>query len=96
MGHLLKLKCSHSPLNFLRILSSTSVPFTLTTVQLQNFALTHKKWITVHITTNLKTTVFLDEYLGEKVVDLWGYMDWEEKKIGPDSLLVVFSSSKVI
>ncbi len=29
-GHLLKLKCSHLPLN-LRILSSASVPFTLTT-----------------------------------------------------------------
>ncbi len=29
MGHSLKLKCSHSPLN-LRILSSTCVPFTLT------------------------------------------------------------------
>ncbi len=46
MGHLLKRKCSHSPLN-LRILSSTSVPFTLTTVQVLNLALTHKKLITV-------------------------------------------------
>jgi len=44
MEHLLKLKCSHSPLN-LRILSSTSVPFTLTTVQVLNLALTHKKRI---------------------------------------------------
>ncbi len=48
-GHLLKRKCSHSPLN-LRILSSTSVPFTLTTVQVLNLALTHKKRITVHLT----------------------------------------------
>ncbi len=29
-------------------LASTSVPFTLTTVQVPNLALTHKKWITVH------------------------------------------------
>jgi hypothetical protein len=43
---LLKLKCAHSPLNP-RILSSTSVPFTLTTVQVPNLALTHKKRITV-------------------------------------------------
>ncbi len=46
MGQLLKRKCSHSPLN-LRILSSTSVPFTLTTVQVLSLALTHKKRITV-------------------------------------------------
>ncbi len=46
MGHLLRRKCSHSLLN-LRILSSTSVPFTLTTVQVLNLALTHKKRITV-------------------------------------------------
>jgi hypothetical protein len=47
MGHLLKLKCSHSPLNQ-RILSSTSVPFTLTTVQVSNLALTHTKRFTVY------------------------------------------------
>jgi hypothetical protein len=29
------------------IIASTSVPFTLTTVQVPNLALTHKKWITV-------------------------------------------------
>jgi hypothetical protein len=29
------------------ILASTSVPFILTTVQVPNLALTHKKWITV-------------------------------------------------
>ncbi len=42
-----KIKCAHSPLN-LRILSSTSVPFTLTTVQVPNLSLTHKKRITVY------------------------------------------------
>ncbi len=46
MGYLLKLKCAHSPLN-LRILSSTSVPFTITTVLVPNLALTHIKRITV-------------------------------------------------
>ncbi len=43
----MKLKCAHSPLN-LRLLSSTSVPFTLTTVQVPNLALTHTKRITVY------------------------------------------------
>jgi hypothetical protein len=52
MGHLVKRKCPHSPLN-LRILSSTSVPFTLTTVQVLNLALTHKKRITVYIAHGL-------------------------------------------
>ncbi len=47
MWHLLKLKCAHSPLN-LRILSSTSVPYTLKTVQVPNSELTHKKRITVY------------------------------------------------
>ncbi len=47
MGHLFKLNCAHSPLN-LRVLSSTIVPFTLTTVQLPNLALTHTKRITVY------------------------------------------------
>jgi hypothetical protein len=31
------------------IFASTSVPFILTTVQVPNLALTHKKWITVHV-----------------------------------------------
>jgi hypothetical protein len=31
------------------ILASTSVPFTITTVQVPNLALTHMKWITVHV-----------------------------------------------
>ena len=46
MEQLLKLKCVHSPLN-LRILSSTNVPYTFTTVQVPNLALTHTKRITV-------------------------------------------------
>jgi hypothetical protein len=45
MGHLLQLKCAHSPLN-VRILASTSVPFTLTTVQVQKLAITHTKQCT--------------------------------------------------
>jgi hypothetical protein len=46
MGHLLNLKCAQIRFN-LRILSSTSVPFTLATVQVPNLALTHMKRITV-------------------------------------------------
>jgi len=46
MGHMLKLKCSHSLQN-LRILSSTSVPFRPTTVQMPNLALVETKRITV-------------------------------------------------
>jgi hypothetical protein len=40
----MKVNCAHSPLN-IRILSSTSVPFTPSTVQVPNLALSHKKWI---------------------------------------------------
>ncbi len=46
VGHLLKRKCAHSPLN-LPILSATRVPITLTTVQVPDLALTHTKHITV-------------------------------------------------
>jgi hypothetical protein len=46
MGHLLKLNCAHSPMN-VRILSST-IPFSLTMVQLPNLALSHKKRIIVY------------------------------------------------
>jgi hypothetical protein len=46
MGHLLKIKCVDSRVN-VRTLASTSVPFTLSTVQVPNLALTHKKRITV-------------------------------------------------
>ncbi len=45
-GTLLEAKMCTFALD-LRILSSTSVPFTLTAVQLPNFALTHTKRITV-------------------------------------------------
>ncbi len=38
-GNLLKLKYTHSPLNLRIFLSSTSVPFTLTTVQVPNLVL---------------------------------------------------------
>jgi hypothetical protein len=54
MGRLLKLKCAHSPLD-LRILSSTRVPFALTTVQVQNIALTHTKRNTVHLSYFCRT-----------------------------------------
>ncbi len=47
MGLLLKIKCVDSRLN-VHILASTGVPFTLTTVQVPNLALTHKKRITVY------------------------------------------------
>ncbi len=46
MGHLLKIKCVESRVN-VHILASTSVLFTLTTVQVPNIALIHTKWITV-------------------------------------------------
>ncbi len=41
-GTLLKLKCAHSPLS-VRIISSTSVPFTLMNVQVPNLALVETK-----------------------------------------------------
>jgi hypothetical protein len=44
----LKKKCVHSRVN-VHSLSSTGVPFTLTTVQVPNLALTHKKQITVQV-----------------------------------------------
>ncbi len=44
MEHLLKIKCVASRVN-VHILASTSVPFTLTTVQVPNLALTHMKRI---------------------------------------------------
>jgi hypothetical protein len=45
-GTLVKPKYAHSPLN-VRILSSTRVPLTLTSVQVPNLALVGTKWITV-------------------------------------------------
>jgi hypothetical protein len=61
MGHSLKKKCVDSRVN-VNIFASTSVPSILTTVQVPNLALTHKKWITVrcsmqqphHLTLNTK------------------------------------------
>ncbi len=47
MGHLLKIKCVDSRVN-VHIVDATSVPFTLSTVQVPNLALTHTKRITVH------------------------------------------------
>jgi hypothetical protein len=46
MGLLLKIKYEDSMVN-VHILASTSVPLTLTTVQVSNLALTHTKRITV-------------------------------------------------
>jgi hypothetical protein len=46
MGHKLKTKCVDSRVNA-HDLASTGVPFTLTTMQVPNLALTHKKRITV-------------------------------------------------
>ncbi len=44
----MKIKCVDSRVN-VNIFALTSVPFILTTVQVPNLALTHKKWITVDI-----------------------------------------------
>jgi hypothetical protein len=46
MGQLLKIQCVDSRVN-VYILASTSVPFSLKTVQVPNFALTNTKQITV-------------------------------------------------
>ncbi len=46
MGNLLKIKCIDARVN-VHDLALTSVPFTLTTVQVANLALTHTKRITV-------------------------------------------------
>jgi hypothetical protein len=50
MGHLLKIKSVDSRVN-VNILAATSVPFTLSTAQVPNLALTHKKRITVNTST---------------------------------------------
>jgi hypothetical protein len=47
MGHKLKIKCVDSRVN-VHSSSSTGAPFTLTTVQVPNLALIHKKRITVY------------------------------------------------
>ncbi len=43
----MKIKCVDSRVN-VHILASTSVPVILTTAQVPNLPLTHKKWITVY------------------------------------------------
>jgi hypothetical protein len=48
MGHLLEIKSVDSRVT-VDILAATNVPFTLSTVQVPNLALTHKKRITVHL-----------------------------------------------
>jgi hypothetical protein len=55
MGHVLKIKCVDSRVN-VHILSSTSVPFTFTTVQVPNLALKHTKRITVQRALNIFST----------------------------------------
>jgi hypothetical protein len=68
MVHKLKIKCVDSRVN-VHNLSSTDVPFTLTTVQVPNLALTHKKRITVY-----SVDVFLpgvDEGAGAHLLKIW-------------------------
>ncbi len=48
MGHMLKIKCADSRV-IVNILASTSVPYRLTTVQVPNLALAHRRWITVYM-----------------------------------------------
>jgi hypothetical protein len=57
MGHLLKVKCVDARMN-VHILASTKVPFTLTTVQVPNLALTHTKRIPVYRKFTSKLRVF--------------------------------------
>ena len=52
MGHKLKKKCVDSRVNA-HDLASTGVPFTLTTVQVPNLAITHTKRITVRVASRL-------------------------------------------
>jgi hypothetical protein len=77
MGHLLKLNHAHSPLN-LRIFSSSCVPFTLTTVQVPNLALTHKKRLTVCISVQNGR-----QRKGEGWDASWKrkYKDWPREKL---------------
>jgi hypothetical protein len=59
MGHLLKIKCVDSRVN-VHILAATSVPITLSTVQVPNLALTHTKRLTVQ--HRVPNTMFFFEY----------------------------------
>jgi hypothetical protein len=66
MGYFLKIKCVDSRVN-VHILASTSVSFTLTTVQAPNLALTHTKRITVY-------SRLLDRYLNDVVNGFFLYL----------------------
>jgi hypothetical protein len=67
---------AHSPLN-LHILSSTSVPFTLTMMQVPNLALTHTNQITVHATLLFQ---FLATYYFTRYVSVI-FLVVQEKKL---------------
>ena len=54
----MKIKYVDSRVN-VNIFASTSVPFILTTVQVPNLALTHKKWITVYALQTWWSKVYL-------------------------------------
>ncbi len=55
----MKIKCVDSRVK-VNISASTSVPFTHTTVQVPNLALTHTKWITVWATPLWLTLPYLN------------------------------------
>ncbi len=57
MGHLLKIKFVNSRVN-MHILASTSVSFTLTTVQVPYLALTRMKRITVYVYSIVDSNTF--------------------------------------
>ncbi len=62
MGHLLKIKSVDSRMK-MHILAAKNVPFKLSTVQVPNLALTHKKRITVYIIPVLRISLLkLSEY----------------------------------
>jgi hypothetical protein len=73
-GTIVDAKCAHSPLN-LGILSSTSVPCTLTTVQLPNLALVETKRITVYSFTKISSDIFQNHSLNDKMHHLSFYRE---------------------
>ncbi len=68
----MKIKCVDSIRVNVNIFASTSVPFILTTVQVPNLALTHKKWITVQPPFNpfVPITVEHLSYMTQ-VIEIW-------------------------
>jgi hypothetical protein len=58
MGHVLKIKCVDSRVN-VHILALKSVPFTLTTVEVPNLALTHETDYSVPLLTVLPLNYFM-------------------------------------